>query len=85
MATQRTGGDGRIVRDPRVVGGEPTVRGTRISVRSVVLGAREYGAPHGVLDAYPQLTAADVHDALAFYEAHRAEIDRYIQANLATD
>jgi uncharacterized protein (DUF433 family) len=70
------------VHNPHVLGGESIVRGTRISVRSVVLAAREYGAPDGVILAYPRLTLADVHAALAFYEAHRAEIDRHIRANL---
>jgi len=70
------------MRNPRVLGGEPIVRGTRIPVRSIVLARREYGQPEGVLDAYPQLTLANVLDALAYYEMHRAEIDRYIQANL---
>jgi uncharacterized protein (DUF433 family) len=72
----------RIVRNPGVLGGEPIVRGTRISVRSVVLASREYGGSEGVLQAYSHLTLADVHDALAFCAAHNAEIDWYIQANL---
>ena len=76
---------GRIVRNPRVLGGEPIVRGTRIAVRTVVLAAREYDGVGGVLGAYPQLSATDVHDALRYYDAHRAEIDRYIQANLAEE
>jgi uncharacterized protein (DUF433 family) len=74
--------EGHIVRNPGVLGGEPIVRGTRISVRSVVLASREYATPDGVLQAYPQLTLADVRGALAFYDAHRAEIDRHIQSNL---
>jgi uncharacterized protein (DUF433 family) len=52
-------------------------------VRSIVLASREYGAPEGVLQAYPQLTSSDVHDALTYYEAHKPEIDGYIQANIA--
>ena len=83
MAIRRPAAAGRIVRNPRVLGGEPIVRGTRIPVRSIVLASREYGGPEEARDAYPQLTPADVHDALAFYDAHRAEIDRYIRANLA--
>jgi uncharacterized protein (DUF433 family) len=71
-----------IVRIPQVLGGEPIVRGTRISVRSVVLASREYGAPDGVLMAYPQLSFADVQAALAYYEEHRIEVEGYIQANL---
>ena len=83
MAVRRSAGEGHVVRNPGILGGEPIVRGTRISVRSVVLASREYGAPEGVLQAYPQLTPAEVHDALAYYAAHKPEIDRYIQANTA--
>jgi uncharacterized protein (DUF433 family) len=85
MAVRRQEIEANIVRKPGILGGEPVVRGTRISVRSVVLAASEYGAPAGVVQAYPQLSPAEVSDALAFYEAHKAEIDRYIQANLADD
>jgi uncharacterized protein (DUF433 family) len=85
VAVRRPAVEGHIVRNPRVLGGEPIVRGTRIPVRSVVLASREYGAAEGALQAYPQLTPATVHDALAYYEAHKAEIDRYSQANVADD
>lgn len=71
----------RIVRDRRMLGGEPTVRGTRISVRSVVLAAREYGGVAGVLRAYPQLDPEAARAALTFYEAHAEEIDGYIWEN----
>ena len=85
MAVRRTAVDEPIVRNPRVLGGEPIVRGTRISVRSVVLAAREYWAPEGVIRTYPQLSEADVHGALAYFETHRAEIERYVKANLDDD
>src|SRR5439155_99665 len=49
-----------IIRDPKVLGGEPSVRGTRISVRSIVLAAREYVGVPGVLTAYPHLNPAAV-------------------------
>jgi uncharacterized protein (DUF433 family) len=75
----------RITRDLDVLGGEPIVRGTRIPVRSVVLTWRESGAVEGVLDSYPTLARRDVEEALAFYEAHQAEIDQHIQANLVDD
>ena len=74
-----------VERDPRVLSGEPIVRGTRISVRSIVLAEREFGGTAGVLIAYPHLTAAAVNDALAYYETHASEIDRYIRENLAED
>lgn len=58
------------------------MRVPRITVRSVVLASRAEGALDGVLPAYPPLTLADVRDALALCEAHRAEIDWHILANL---
>jgi uncharacterized protein (DUF433 family) len=76
-----TEGTVHVVRRPDVLGGEPTVQGTRISVRSIVLAAREYGGAAGALEAYPQLDPQAVRDALAFYAAHREEIDRAIQEN----
>jgi uncharacterized protein (DUF433 family) len=85
VAVQRTAVDEPIVRNPRVLGGEPILLGTRISVRSVVLAAREDGAPEGVIQAYRRLSTADIRGAVAYYEAHAAEIERYIKANLDHD
>lgn len=68
-------GVSRVVRDPAIQGGEPTVRGTRTTVRSVVLAAREAGGLAGVLYDFPHLSAEDVADALAYYQRHRAELD----------
>jgi uncharacterized protein (DUF433 family) len=85
VATRRAATVGRIVRDPKVLGGEPIVRGTRIPVRSIVLAWREDEDAEGVLNAYPQLTPVDVQEALAFYDTHRVQIERYIRANLAED
>jgi uncharacterized protein (DUF433 family) len=56
----------RIVRDPAIQGGKPTVNGTRIPVELVL------GHLSGNLDlddlfaAYPRLTADDVKDVLAY-------------------
>ena len=85
MATRRPSTTSRIVRNPDVLGGEPIIAGTRVPVRAIVLIWRESGDPSGVLDAYPHLTAEAIHDAIAFYRSHQAEIDRHIQANLADD
>ena len=85
MALRQPDATGCIVRNPRVLGGEPIVRGTRIPVRSIVLAARESGGSDAVRDAYPQSTPADVGEALAFYDGHRTEIDHFIWANLHDD
>ncbi len=82
MSSQMTSpptGITRVVRDPHIQGGEPVVKGTRVTVASVMLAEREWGGVDGVLYAYPQLTAEQVADALAFYLEHREEIDRYIR------
>ncbi len=71
-------GISRVVRDPHIQGGEPTIKGTRIAVRNVVLAEREWGGVDGVRYEYPHVTAEQVADALAYYLEHRDEIDRYI-------
>lgn len=79
MSTQTVpAGISRVEHVPGVVGGNPVVRGTRIPVASIVIAAREYGGVDGVRDAYPQLTAEDVADALAYYVVHREDVDRHI-------
>lgn len=69
----------RVVCDRRIQGGEPTVRGTRTTVRSIVLAARQTGTLGGVLYDFPHLSAEDVADALAYAQHHRDEIDALIQ------
>jgi uncharacterized protein (DUF433 family) len=80
MVMTRTGSR-LIVRNPRVQGGEPTIRGTRVPVRSIVVARDRY---HGELARVAQAFAVDeaaVRAALAFYDANKAEIDRIIDEN----
>jgi len=72
---------GRIVRNPDVLGGEPIVRGTRLAVRHIALIWRERGDTHRVVAAFPLLSEADVHEALAYYAGHEVEIDNFIVTN----
>ena len=72
-------GQTRIVRDPRVCGGEPTVAGTRVPVRSIVVQWQHYRNAERVLASFPRLNSESIADALAFYDDNRAEIDRLIQ------
>jgi uncharacterized protein (DUF433 family) len=56
----------RIILDPAIRHGEPCIRGTRVPV-SVVAGSIADGdSPEQIMDAYPQLTAADIRAALKF-------------------
>ena len=67
---------------PGVCGGEPVVVGTRFPVRSVVY--RLGMTPEEMVEAWPYLTLAYIHDALSFYHDHRPAIDRAIRENRET-
>ncbi|MCA1722864.1 MAG: DUF433 domain-containing protein [Thermomicrobia bacterium] len=70
-----------IVRNPRILFGEPIIGGTRVPVRSVVLYKYEYGDTEGVLTALPTLQAEDIETAMRYYAEHREEIDQHIAEN----
>jgi uncharacterized protein (DUF433 family) len=56
----------RIVCDPKILVGKPTVRGTRISVE-LILGWLSAGwSFEQLLDSYPNITRDDVLAALAY-------------------
>jgi len=67
-----------IVCDPRVHGGEPIIRGTRVPVRSIALARNEDGLAPAEIAAEFNVDIAAVDAALAYYDAHRAEIERII-------
>lgn len=63
----------RIVRDPAICAGQPTIRGTRVLVR-VVLGYLAHGEPMAkILTEFPSLTEEDVRAVIAFAAASAAE------------
>ena len=70
-----------IVRNPDILAGEPTIAGTRIAVRNIIERARYMPIIEELCETYPHLTREEVEEAFAFYEDHRAEIDRYIAEN----
>jgi uncharacterized protein (DUF433 family) len=56
----------RIVSDPDILVGKPSIKGTRISVE-LILGWLANGWTHEmILESYPQLTREDILAALAF-------------------
>ncbi len=63
----------RITADPDVMSGVPCVRGTRIPVATVVGMLADGMTPAEILDNYPQLSGADVQEALRFAAARVAE------------
>jgi uncharacterized protein (DUF433 family) len=58
----------------------PALRGTGIRVQTVVVAAQQWGLTTEQIAADYDLTEAQVEEALAFYEAHRAEIDSAMEA-----
>jgi uncharacterized protein (DUF433 family) len=53
----------------------PVLRGTGIRVQTAVVAAQRWALTPDEIAAEYGLTEAQVKEALAFYEAHRAEID----------
>lgn len=67
---------GRIVRTPGTCSGKPRIDGTRIKVEQVVLWHDRMGMdPAEIAGRWPHLTLADIEAALAYYRAHREEIE----------
>ena len=56
----------RIVVDPNICSGKPTVRGTRIMVKNILGMVAGGYTMAGIIDAYPELTNNDVTAALEY-------------------
>lgn len=56
----------RIVRDPRVCGGEAILKGTRVTLRTVLASLADGDSIDDILADYPTLTAEDVRAVIAF-------------------
>jgi uncharacterized protein (DUF433 family) len=56
----------RIVIDPEICSGHPTIRGTRIMVRNITGMVTDGYTVQQILDAYPELTDQDITAALDY-------------------
>jgi uncharacterized protein (DUF433 family) len=71
-----------ISQTPDVCGGSPVIAGTRIRVSHIAFRyERERQSPDEIVQAYPHLTLAQVHAALAYYYSHRELIDEEIASS----
>ncbi len=70
-----------IVKDDRILSGEPIIQGTRTPVRAIVEIWRLGISPEEIPNRLPHLTLAQVFDALSYYSDYQAEINSYIQRN----
>ena len=63
----------RIVRDPKICGGEPVFKGTRVTLRTVLACLAAGDSPEEILADFPSLKAEDVQAAIAFAAASAEE------------
>lgn len=62
-----------IVRDPQICGGEPIVRGTRVTVRTILASLAEGAWIDEILADFPTITEAQVRAVIAFAAASAEE------------
>lgn len=63
----------RIVRDPHIVGGEPVLKGTRVTLKTVLASLAEGATIADILADFPTLSDEDVRAAIAFAAASAQE------------
>ena len=61
------------------VNGAYRIMNTRASLDSVVYAFLDGMSPESIVDSFPVLTLEQVYGALAYYHAHQAEVDAYLQ------
>lgn len=62
-----------IARDPKICGGEPVVKGTRVTVRTILASLAEGATIQEILVDFPTLTERDVRAVIAFAAASAEE------------
>ena len=62
-----------IVRDPSICGGEPVVRGTRVTLRTVLASLAEGASIDEILSDFPTLSSDAVRAVIAFAAASARE------------
>ena len=56
----------RIVRDPSICSGDPVIKVTRVTLRTVLASLADGDAAEAIVAAFPSLTPEDVHAVIAF-------------------
>jgi uncharacterized protein (DUF433 family) len=62
-----------IVRDPNICGGEPVIRGTRVTLRTLLASLADGDEESEILEDYPALTKEDLKAVIAFAAASAEE------------
>ncbi len=62
-----------ILRDPQICGGEPVIKGTRVTIRTILASLAEGASIEQILKDFPTLTEKDVRAVIAFAAASAEE------------
>lgn len=60
-------------RDPNIVNGQWVIKGTRVTLKTVLASLAEGDTADEIIEAFPALTMEDVRAAIAFAAASAAE------------
>ena len=63
----------RFVQDPNTCGGETVIRGTRVTLRTILASLAEGATTREILEDFPTLTGEDVRAVIAFAAASEEE------------
>lgn len=63
----------RLTQDPQVCGGEPVVKGTRVTLRTILASLAEGCTVDELLADFPTLTRDDIRAVIAFAAASAGE------------
>lgn len=62
-----------IIRDQKICGGEPVIKGTRVTLRTILASLAEGDTVQEILADFPTLTEQDVRATIAFAAASAEE------------
>jgi uncharacterized protein (DUF433 family) len=62
--------------------GVARVKGSRSKVIQIVMDTMNGMGPRDIHDAYPHLSLAQIHAALAYYYDHQAELDAQVKSSV---
>lgn len=65
-----------ITQKKEVQGGRPIIKGTRIPVSTIIIRYKQGEGVDEILELYPELTPAKIHDTLSYYYDHQEEVEK---------
>ncbi len=79
MATTLQLAHQHISKDKGIQGGRAVIAGTRIPVGDIVHYYKAGKEVHEIVEFFPHLNLAEIHDALAYYYDNQLEINKEIE------